>query len=414
MFDIDLLIAFAFMGLLFLRQISIIKQPNKINYAPLMIGIGAISGTIHFIAHPEAAQTLLVLKESLIPILVSLILYVVMNILHQTQQAQHSKTEHESTKDFLQQFAQLKEFSGDLEKRLILNQNEEIQSQEHLREKFKHDMKMLDTILENQNKSLQNSLQMREWYENVTKSFEKFTEVQLPSLDSVVHKHIDILRVAEQDHFNKVKNVLSKALQSREEIKSELDELRESLREIGNISQTIANKIIRDTTEKLSEIVRPFEKEMLSLKSHTEGVNTSLYENDNKLHSIQERSELIMNQMNLSSKKMQELQSQNSSLHDIYTMMRELMRDIEIIKSEYVKSQSQLSSIVDDFKESKEDEAAAHKAQIEELLSIQKSEIQVLIKNINIQSSQPEDVTSNLKFLSKQAQLKNKYSELES
>lgn len=414
MFDIDLLVAFAFMGLLFLRQISIIKQPNKINYAPLMMGIGAISGTIHFIAHPEAAQSLLVLKESLFPILVSLILYVIMNILHQTQQAQHSKIENESTKEFLEQFSQLREFSNELEKRLILNQNEERQSEEHLRGKFKHDIKMLDTILENQNKFLENFEQMRDWYKNVSKSFEKFTEVQLPSLDNVVHKHIDILRIAEQDHFNKVKGTLSQAMQSRESIKTELDDLRENLLAISNISQTIAKSVTKHTNEQLSEIVRPFEKEMLSLKSHTEGVNTSLYESESKLHNIQERSELIMNQMNLSSKKMQELQAQNSSLHDIYTMMRDLIRDIEGVKSEYVKSQSQLSLIVNDFKTSREDEAVAYRAQMQDFLLTLNNEMQVLFKKLNTHNTQPEDVTSNLKFLSKQAQLKNRYSDLES
>jgi len=414
MFDIDLLVAFAFMGLLFLRQISIIKQPNKINYAPLMMVIGAISGTIHFITHPEAVQSLLVLKESLFPILVSLILYVIMNILHQTQQAQYAKMEHDSTKELLEQFTHLKEFSGELEKRMILSQNEEKQSEEHLRDKFKHDIKMLDTILENQNKFLDNFEQTRDWYKNVSKSFEKFTEVQLPSLDDVVHKHIDILRIAEQDHFNKVKSTLSKAIESRDSIKNELEELRESLHAISNISQTIAKSVTKHTNEQLSEVVRPFEKEILSLKSHTEGVNTSLYESESKLHNIQERSELIMNQMNLSSKKMLELQSQNSSLHDVYAMMRELIRDIEIIKSEYVKSQSQLSIILNDFKEVKESDRDAYKEQMDNFLFTLNSEVQTIIQKLNTHKTEPEDVTQNLKFLSKQAQLKNRYSDLDS
>jgi chromosome segregation ATPase len=273
---------------------------------------------------------------------------------------------------------------------------------------------MLDTILENQNKFLENFEQMRDWYKNVSKSFEKFTEVQLPSLDSVVHKHIDILRIAEQDHFNKVKTTLSKAIESRESIKNELEELRESLHAISTISQTIAKSVTKHTNEQLSEVIRPFEKEIISLKSHTEGVNTSLYESESKLHNIQERSELIMNQMNLSSKKMQELQSQNSSLHDIYAMMRDLMRDIEIIKSEYVKSQSQLSIIVDDFKEIKEDDRAAYKAQTDDFLSKLNSEVETIMQKLNTHSTQTEDVASNLKFLSKQAQLKNRYSDLDS
>jgi len=88
MFATDLLLAFTFMGILFLRQIAILKQPNKINYAPLMIGIGAISSLVHFIINPEFTETLLLIRESIFPFLVALLLYIVMNILHQTQVSQ--------------------------------------------------------------------------------------------------------------------------------------------------------------------------------------------------------------------------------------------------------------------------------------------------------------------------------------
>ena len=103
----------------FLRQISIYKEPNKINYAPLMIGIGAISATLHFITHPEATQTLLVLKESLFPILVSLILFFIINILHQTQVSDDAKMQQEFTKALIEELRELKEFSAELEKRMI-------------------------------------------------------------------------------------------------------------------------------------------------------------------------------------------------------------------------------------------------------------------------------------------------------
>src|SRR3990167_5708029 len=224
MFDGDLLLAFAFMALLFLRQISILKQPNKINYAPLMMGIGAISGTVHFITHPETADTLLILKESLFPILVALILYVIMNILHQTQQSDQSKIQHEFTKELIEQLTQLKEFSAELEKKMILNQNEDRRVQEETRERFRHDIKVLDAILVNQNRFLEKFEEVDKWHDYVVKSFENFTEVQLPSLDNIVHKHIDMLRVAEQDHFNKVKATLTKAVESRGDIAVEIEE----------------------------------------------------------------------------------------------------------------------------------------------------------------------------------------------
>ncbi|MDD5373091.1 MAG: hypothetical protein PHO62_06660 [Sulfurimonas sp.] len=415
MFDIDLLLAFVFMALLFLRQISILKQPNKINYIPLIVGIGIISALLHFIIKPETANILLTLKESFIPILVSLLLYIVMNILHQTQQSEQAKTQYELIKELMEQIAEIKEFSSELEKKMILNQNEDKQSQEESRERFKHDVKVLDMILVNQNKFLEKFEQIEGWHVDVTKSFENFTEVQLPSLDSVVHKHIDILRVTEQDHFNKVKAILEKALENKGSIREEMEELKESLQAIGSTSQTIAKTIIKYTLEQLSEIIKPFEKEMLSLKSHTQSVNSSLYESENKLGGIKEQSEMIMKQMILSSKKMSELQAQNSSLHDIYASMRDLMKDIEVIKSEYVKSQSQLSMIVNEFRESKESEIDSIKEQMESLRVALTAKVDNFIERLDEYQQMPkEDISQNVKFLSKQAQLKSSYSDLDS
>lgn len=415
MFDSDLLIAFGLMALLFLRQISIIKEPNKINYAPLMLGIGAISAVVHFILHPDSVDMFMALKESFFPILVSLILYIIMNIFHQTQQREQEKTQHEFTKALTQQLSELKEFTGELEKKMILNQNQDKQMQEENRERFKHDIKALDSILINQNRFVEKFEELRGWHEDVKSSFENFTDVQIPSLDNIVHKHIDILRVAEQDHFNKVKTTLAKAIESRSDIIDEIEELKENLQQMSNLSKSIAKSIVKETIGELSSISKSFEKEVLSLKSHTEGVNTSLYESENRLVGIKEQSEIIMKQMILSSNKMSELQDQNSSLHDIYSTMRDIMKDIEVIKSEYVKSQSQLSMMIKEFKEIKDSEIKSAKEQMEslgnELGAKIESSLEKLHKDYSLAN---EDISQSVKFLSKQAQIKSGYTMSES
>ncbi len=48
----------------------------------------------------------------------------------------------------------------------------------------------------------------------------------MPKLDDVVHEHIDILRVAEQDHYNKLNTTLQKAVKSRGEMWENMDELK--------------------------------------------------------------------------------------------------------------------------------------------------------------------------------------------
>ena len=415
MFDGDLLLAFAFMVLLFLRQISILKQPNKINYAPLMIGIGAISSVIHFIIHPEATDTLLILRESFFPLLVSLLLYIVMNILHQTQQTLHAKTQHEFTKALIEQITELKEFTSELEKKMILNKNEDRQVQEEVREKFKQDIKALDTIQINQDRFLEKFDDMDKWHDDVTKAFENFTEVQLPSLDDVVHKHIDILRVSEQDHFNKVKATLAKAVESRCDIVEDIDNMKNNLESMSDISQTIASSITKHTIEQLSEITKPFERQILSLKSHTESISTSLYEGENRLGSIREQSEMIMKQMILSSKKMKVLEGQNSGLHDVYTNIKDLISDIEAVKSDYVKSQSQLEMIANELKKSQDQELDSLKEQMESLSADLASKIDNSLEKLhNHYHIANEDISKSVQFLAKQAQIKNSYSDLDS
>lgn len=415
MLDNDLLIAFAFMILLFLRQISILKQQNKINYAPLMLGIGSISGVIHFIIHPEIIDMLLILRESLLPFLVSLFLYIVMNILHQTKQSNQTKMQHEFTTTLIEQMTQLKEFTSELEKKMILNQNEDRAAQEEVREKFKQDIKALDIIQVNQTKFLEKFDQMQIWHDNVTNTFENFTNVELPSLDNVIHEHIDILRVAEQDHFNKVKITLDKAVQSRGSIVDDIEKVKEKLFNMSNLSQNIAQEIVDDTNQKLSNVTQPFEKQITLLKSHAEGINISLYESENILGSIKEQSEMLMKQMVLSSNKMNELKEDNSNLFDIYTTMKELMSDIEVIKSEYVKSQAQLSMIIKEFKESKDGEIDNIKEQMESLIVILTTKVDNSLEKLhNHYHIANEDISKSVQFLAKQAQVKSSYQDSDS
>ena len=414
MLDGDLLLAFVFMAVLFLRQISILKQPNKINYSPLMIGIGAISSVVHFIIHPEAVDTLLILRESFFPLLVSLLLYIVMNILHQTQQTLLSRTQHEFTKALIEQITQLKEFTSELEKKMILNQDEDRLAQEETREKFKKDIKALDAIQTNQANFLDKFSVMESWHKDVANAFEKFTNVQLPSLDDVVHKHIDILRVAEQDHFNKLKFTLENAVESRYDIAEDMESMKKNLEAMNNISSNISSSITNHTIERLSEVTRPFEQQLGLLKSHTESLSTSLYEDETKLSKIREQSEMIMKQMILSSKKMSMLEGQTSNLHDVYGDIKSLVSDIEVVKADYVKSQSQLENIVKDLAESKEKDIVNVKEEIEklsaDLVTRIDNSLEKLHKHYHIAN---EDISKSVQFLAKQTQAKNSYTDLD-
>jgi len=276
--------------------------------------------------------------------------------------------------------------------------------------KFKKDIKTLDTIQTNQAKFLDKFDEMSSWHNGVTKAFENFTEVQLPSLDDVVHKHIDILRVAEQDHFNKVKSTLEKAVESRCDIAEDMELMKENLNGMSTIHKSIATAITKQTIEQLSEVTKPFENQIVSLKSHTELINTSLYEDESRLSSIREQSEIIMKQMILSSKKMSTLEGQTSNLHDVYGDIKSLISDIEVVKADYVKSQAQLESIAKDLEESKSKNIVNVKEEIQKLSSdlVERidNSLEKLHKHYHIAN---EDISKSVQFLAKKAQVKNGY-----
>ena len=415
MFGNDLLLSFAFMAILFLRQIAILKQANKINYAPLMVGIGLISSIVHFIIHPEAQNFVHLLRESFFPLLVSLLLYIVMNIMHQTQEKENDKLHDEFSRIMVEQITQLKDFMSDLEGRLTSCQQDDRRAQEEIRTKFKEDIQALDSIQINQTRFLGKFDDMDEWHQKVSGEFEDFTDVQMPKLSSILHEHIDILRVSEQDHYNKIKTILEKAGDSRGEIAEDMDDVKESLKNMQGIADSIAQSITKHTLQQLSGVTKSFENEISSLKSHSEGINTSLLESDTTLGTIKEKSEIIMKQMLLSANRMKDLEEKNTGLHDVYTMLKELMADMEAMKVDYVKAQSQLSMISNELKSTENEQSELVRQQIEDLGERLNVKIDESILNIYEHFPVPgQDMTQSVQILAKKAQLQRGYTDLDS
>lgn len=414
MFSSDLLISFAIMSLIFLRQISIVKDTNKISYAPMILGAGAIGSSIHVALNIETKPILLITQESLIFLSISTFFYLIVNILIQNQQSQKNKNELQITQNLIEQMEQLKELNIELEKKMILSKNDEILIQEEMRDRFRQDLKSLEQIQQNQQKFLEKFNEANNWHNEVMGAFQDFTQNQLPSLDTVVHNHIDILRVAEQDHFNKVKATLAKALESRVELQNELGSIHQALQGISQNSKLISDEIVKRSTKEISEAIGSFEKQILFVKSHADDINTSLYEDENRLKNIKEHSEIIMRQMVLSSNKMGELEDKTTKLNNIYLGMKSLLEDIEVLKSEYVKAQSQLTAIIKEFKASKDDDIDNIKDQMESLIVILTTKIdkslEKLHEHYNIAN---EDISQSVKILAKKSQLKHSYQDIE-
>ncbi|SFV66998.1 interaptin [hydrothermal vent metagenome] len=409
MFDIDLVIAFAFMALLFLRHVAILKKPNKINYAPLMIAVGVIATLIHFVMHPDPSNIVLLLRESLMPLLAAMILYIIMNILNQTKESQSAKLHNEFTQVLVQEITQLKKFILELEVRMREYSESDRRMQLEIQEKFTSDVQALEAILANQMEFAKKFETIEEGYASVTKSFTHFSEVQLPELDNVVHKHIDILRLAEQDHYNKLTQLLEKAGESRYDIAEDIEMLKSSLASMKELSDTVAKTIVEKTFAKLSSVTQEFEAQTTSLKLQSEGIKTTLYEDETLLSNIRAQSEMIMKQMRLSANKMEELQQQTSSLAEVSLEIKELVNDIEKIKSDYVTSQAQLMQLSNSLRSVEDESFKTMEEKIEALSTKIDEAIKKLSQHYHITN---ENITESVKIMAKKAQLQKGYTEL--
>ncbi len=414
MLSTDILISFAFMALLFLRHVAILKRPNKINYAPLMLGIGGIATLIHFIVYSHATEITPLLKESLFPFLVALMFYIVMNILNQTKESDEAKQREEFAVLLVKELTQLKNFMLELENRMMEFSKENMSRQESLREEFKKDVESLELILQNQKEFTKRFSELEEWYKDVNVAFEHFSNVKIPELDSIVHKHIDLLRVAEQEHYSKLNNLLKKAMQERIDFESELEILQKEMHKIQSLSDSIAKSIVVDTKQQFMRLTQELDGELVSLKLHAEGVKTTLYEDETILADIRSESEIIVKQMALSSKQMQEVQKQTTIVHALISKLEVLISELELLKSDYIQAQAELSSMLQNYTGSEDREKSIVIEQIKSMLLLLDEKIEKKIDELREHyKTTSEHMHEQAQFLAKRAQLQKGYSELD-
>jgi len=414
MYDIDLVISFLFMSLLFLRQISILREPHKVNYAPLMITIGAIGSVIHFVSHPELSNLIMLFRESFIPLLVGLLFYLVMNILHQTQEAETARVKDEFNLSVVDNVSYLQDFMNQLDEKLAKYHEINRLAQEEMRDNFKEDIKNLDEIKLNQDIFTEKFDEMNRWHDELVIRFKDFSEKQLPGLESIAHNQISVLRVSEQEHFNQLKLIFKDSFDNRYDLSEDIESLKIDLKNISGLSDKIAKAIAINTLNELSGVSTSFEKQLLLLKSHAEDITTSIQEGDSYISSIRKESEIVMRQMSLSSSKMGEIEKQNDELHHTYKTIIDLVEDIEIVKADYLKSQTQLNIISKEIKMSENEQIEKMKEQLD--LMNQQVEILSEVVSAKIEESleklhehyhiADEDITKSVQILSKKAQLK--------
>jgi len=123
---------------------------------------------------------------------------------------------------------------------------------------------------------------------------------------------------------------------------------------------------------------------------------------------------MLLKQMVLSSNKMQELLQQNAALDDVYLPLNSLIKDIEIVKVEYEKSQIQLSVITKELAENKDKEIENLQRKIELLGEGLNTKIDESLTKLHEHYHITDgELSQSVQLLAKQAQVKSGYGDVE-
>lgn len=344
MFETDILISIVLMSLLFLRHISVYKDRNKINYTPVVVAIGFIAGLLHFVMLGDGEGWLLVLRESLLTVIVGSILSAIMSVISQTQSASNQQSDNLRMESIQEDVTSLQNLFGSINSSLSRVTQMENTTHEQLKNIFKEEIEALGSILHNQKFFIQKVESMIAQQQSAQEKFEEFTLTELPSLDNVVHRHIDLLRISEQDHFNQLKIAIKSSNEEKKEHYEELLRIQSSLDKFQK-SFSIEG-VVGILEHEFSRIIAESSRHIHTIGSKAESIVTTLLENESILKSSRDQSESIMHQMVLSSNQMREISHTTKDLNESLRPLGALFGSAESLFNEFLVAKSKLSELI--------------------------------------------------------------------
>jgi len=379
MISLDLLLVILAMSLLFLRHTAVYKDPSKINYTPMVLALGFIGGLLHFIL--SGSMEITIIKESLLSVSVGILLSAIMSVMNQTVSVINAHEDRLRISQISEEVALL----TSLKERLDLITQMEGSTHDQIRHVFKEEFDALNVIQENQKLFIKKIESLLAQQQNAMGKFEEFTFTELPSLDNVVHRHIDMLRVAEQDHFLQLKNVARSSSDEQKEVHTQLNEIRDLLLRMSH--HQLPDHTITVLHKEMDRIVQDFSHHLQSLGAKSESIVTSLLENDALLQGSREQSELIMQQMVLSSKQMKEMTLHAKELSDSLKPLSHLFDSAETLHGEFIHAKGKLSELIVTLESYEHQEYRAIRQSLEQVAAEASAQIQLLTQTLQKRDS---------------------------
>lgn len=390
MISIDLLLTIMAMSLLFLRHTAVYKDHSKINYTPVVLALGAIGALLHFIL--SESMDINILKESLLSLSVGIVLSAIMSVMNQTVSVINTYEDRLRMVGIGEDISVLSSSLERLNERLNLVSQMETTTHDQIRNVFREEFDALNAIQANQKLFISKIEALLIQQEKAMGKFEEFTLSELPSLDNVVHRHIDLLRIAEQDHFNQLKHVAHLSSDDQKEVQTQLKELHELIIQMSH--HQLPDHTVAVVQKEFDRIINDFSHHIQMLGAKSESIVTSLLENDSLLRSSREQSELIMQQMVLSTKQMREMTTHSKELSDSLMPLSRLFASAQTLHDEFLHAKGKLSELIVTLESYEHQEYRAIRQSLEQVAAEATVQMQLLSQSLQQRESHPKESLS--------------------
>lgn len=397
---------------LFWRQLVVFKLKAKINYAPLVLIVGLISSVSVFVFSIGSGDLKSDIQYALLPLLISLLFYMVMYIMFQLKLSSAKAETQAHEKLLATLISDIKEYFGVLNDKLSAIESTDAKTLDAVQMALKNELSVF-TRLSSQQEMLSSKLeQMYIQEESALLNIRSFLEKEIPDLDTVVHRHIDILRIAEQDHFNKLHTILTSMNSNSavSEVREAFVTVHKRLDKMEENYEKSAEMVALEVKQSLLSTVQSMSKELTHAKQLSESLSLSTQEYEVKLHELHKYASQLLQKSDTIHESMEDTYTQSQKIRPVYASLNELVSRLMDIYGEYKHAKKELHVLASELGNAEE----RH-------FEIMDKKIDVLGENIHkkIEASLYElkehyhiadrDVTSTVKTLAAKAQLQKTY-----
>ncbi len=394
---------------LFWRQLAVFKIQGKINYAPLVLIIGSISSLSLFIFSSGELKS--DIQYALMPLLLSLIFYMLMYIMYQFK-VHDVRIQHNAQEQMLSTLmADIHGYFGVLDEKLSSISNAEEKTLEALGLAVKNELVSFSALSVRQELISKKLEDMYNQEEGALMNIQKFLEQDVMNLDKVVHRHIDILRISEQDHFNKLQNILN-SMNSMEGVEDALVILTNRLDKMEEGFKQRALSLSDEMTKVFKANLESMSSDLQNAKQLSEYLGLSTQEYEMKLEELHKQASLLLQKSDTIHESMEDTYAQAQKVRPVYDSLNELISRLMDIYAEYKHAKKELHVLAGELGNAEERHFDIMDKKIDDLglkmhVKIEAS-LQELKEHYHIAD---KDVTSTVKTLAAKAQLQKSYTE---